>query len=343
MLSYVVLVFTMCTFVAIRLVAIDSMKIQVRIAVFIDSGLKKSLVERLNMSGEAIGQLTRSYVDQINFNLDKLNSDHISAISLSLVHQSSYNRSHIGDIDTLLSDFCFDQSRESASGASWDFGLLLTSRNLFSGSESDSAADVIGISPVGGIRWSDLSCALVELNPGSRSQQLLDGPEGRVYPTRSLAGSALVATHEFGHNLGIHHDGWPFEVDCSETTGTIMAPIGGVESMGQSWSRCSRAALDRLDLARFRVRNEDSTQMSRARPFPGQNFDLNFQCRFFGETLLEPTRPSARFCNETVLCKSSTGQIVPIGSALMGSVCSDTGDSLCLSGECRQIDGQKLK
>lgn len=42
--------------------------------------------------------------------------------------------------------------------------------------------DVIGVSPVGGVRWSDLSCALVELKPATRTQQVLPvGPEKRAF------------------------------------------------------------------------------------------------------------------------------------------------------------------
>lgn len=318
----------------------DPLRYEFNIAIYLDQTLLNRMINEFGLNWKSLERQVLSYIDQINLNLIGLKTNKVKRVSLNYKRLLNFTQPHSGDITSLLSEFCIFQAIESDSELQrhWDFAMLLTDLDLFEQTEiGELNFDVTGISPVGGIQWTDLSCALVEFNTGYHSDHLVDSAEGRVYPTRSIGGSALVGAHEFAHNLGIHHDGWPFELDCDEN-GWIMGPSGGSRHKPQGWSECSRRALDRLELGKFmREEKKGSDKIN----LPGQAIDLNFQCRFFSnKTLLKPSNQNGNICNETAWCENlKIGSLVPIGIPLDGTSCGKL--KICLLGNCVDISAIK--
>lgn len=210
-----------------------------------DTPLSQQLIAKSNLNKTHFSQeFSFNYIQRIDEIFASLKSSKVSRIELDPINLSKskvnylYNNIHDGNIDLLLSEFCLYQADLKKNlRTKWDIALLLTSANLFSAQESlidvDSSYSTIGISPVNGIQWPDLSCSLIEFGDAT-----------------SVNTTAYVAAHEIAHNIGIHHDGRPFNENC-QTDNFIMSPNNGLGSIYSNWSNCSSESLDNLDLEKF--------------------------------------------------------------------------------------------
>ena len=105
----------------------------------------------------------------------------------------------------------------------WDHALLLTGLDLQSKSQDGKVTNnVIGLAPVSGMCTQDASCTV---------------SEGNNFET------VFVIAHEFGHNLGMKHDGRKDLNEC-DPNGYMMSPTLG--SGKNTWSICSQRYLEKF-------------------------------------------------------------------------------------------------
>jgi len=339
-------------------------RLTIGLGLFIDRSLMSYIEKNLRLSEAQRDQLLRSYVHQIESNLSSLRSWKVSKIYIRLIEIfyevssgqfSSIPTNQAGNVDRLLDDFCSYQSslrnklasksanESSDSPIEWDTSLLLTSQDLYSEEEfleSNSlelSQSTMGISIPGGIQSVDFSCSIVEF--GTQS------PQSQPRATSSIGLSAWVATHELAHNLGIHHDGPPFNAECA-TGCYVMSPIslahtlsasGGTASCHQ-WSPCSIESLNQLDLDKFELPQDGDTviQIGEAELPPGRLLDAQMQCRLFNSEYNFSGRLGAEICHHGLECRSRDGSHrVHIGPALEGTVCDEALRLRCIEMECR--------
>ena len=105
----------------------------------------------------------------------------------------------------------------------WDHAILLTGLDLQSKSQDGKVTNnVIGLAPVSGMCTQDASCTV---------------SEGNNFET------VFVIAHEFGHNLGMKHDGRKDLNEC-DPNGYMMSPTLG--SGKNTWSICSQRYLEKF-------------------------------------------------------------------------------------------------
>lgn len=317
----------------------SSAPILIKLALFVDNSLNRHLKYDLMLNGTEIRELLHGYVRQIDSLFSTLRSDSISRIHVSLVEirfeqRGFHGELHGGDIDSLLSDFCLYQNSErKLAPIGWDLAMLLTSMDLYSSEEVETSSmaassTTMGISPVQGINWPELSCSIVEFGLGYETDQLNDTVQHRVYPSRGF-GSAWVAAHEIAHSLGIHHDGPPFNSACHSDQ-WIMSSGSHISSMSSTWSPCSIESIEMLDLSKFAI--EDGSSIGKT-ALPGRRFDAEFQCKMFSNKLHKSPLNSGSICNETLWCSTLHDELVPVGPALAGTWCENQ-DKICLESRC---------
>lgn len=309
----------------------------VGVALFIDSTLKSHLRNNLLFNDTQISLFAKAYVEQVDAIFSRLESKSIKRVYIELreimieAYEGQFSdRLLIGDIDHLLSNFClYQMNRRDQEISKWDLAILLTSMDLFSGQESESNTEelsmsTMGISPVGGIQWPDLSCSLVEFGVGYNE---LNTIRYQVNPTVGFA-SASVAAHEMAHNLGLYHDGSPFNEKCSQGS-WIMSPNNFLNSLAINWSQCSSNTLDQLDLSKYeRAKHKKSVSI-----LPGQVFDAQIQCRMHGKSLRVIGEARNVICNETLRCIDQFDELYDIGPALEGTSCG-SGGLVCIQNSC---------
>lgn len=336
--------------------------LNVKLAIFLDQSLDEHLEKNLDLIGrDSKYELMRAYVDQINYNFLPLNSSNIARVHFELVGIHSYmddvKNSHankwgdsvqVADIAHLLDSFCDHQASLKQQvlaklDRQWHVSLLLTAKDLYNleGQEECSSLEAIqstmGVSVIGGIHWEELSCAIVEL--GARNQQ------GVARPTSSLGHSAWVATHELAHTLGIHHDGLPFNGECSPSC-QVMSPTSwnyshaqGADYSCHSWSKCSAEMLDLIHFDKallFELQfEEDVSTHAGHNLLPGQLFNASRQCEMISKDS-RPTSVSHTICNLSLECESPLGFVTQIGPALEGTNCDSNGGE-CVMGVCQLI------
>jgi len=318
----------------------------IRVALFIEPSLDSHLKNNLNLNQTQTSDLMRAYMQQIETIFDGLKSNSTSKIQFELVDIYFITSkvdfsSNQGDIDTLLSKFCLYQaSMREKSPRKWDLGLMLTSQDLYSGEEAryesqEASSSLMGISPVGGLEWPDLSCSIVEFGVGYKNFNMKDSSRERVFPSRGL-GSIWVSAHEIAHNFGLHHDGHPFGSSCDPTK-WIMAPNSYLNSMGTRWSSCSSASLDKIGTTRNLKSLCLKTEIP-IRELPGQLFDAQFQCRAFSPHLSGQSIVESSICNRTLWCMTLANEKVAIGPALEGTRCGLDGGLICFKSSCQAVN-----
>lgn len=313
-------------------------EILIRIAVFVDRPLVGHLEDNLELrSTEDKEIFLHSYVAQMDLLFAQLSSESISRIHLELA-QIRYEdeagqftgNSISSSIDLIMSSFCLYQESANRNNNNnnkrWDFALLLTPRDIYDEEEksAEEASSLLGISPVAGIQWPDLSCGVVELGTGFNEIQ--------TKPTRGMS-SAWVAAHELGHNLGLHHDGQPFNGHCDDSQFMMArysleldAPIPR-----HQWSSCSSRQLDNLDLKNFKLEKNDYHHR-RSRVPPGRMLDADLQCKIFG---IDRALHRAIDCAGALMCSTQDNISVPIGPALEGTRCDHRSEDFhCIAGSC---------
>lgn len=341
-----------CTLAASRRAIIESedtattnTELSIRIAIFADLPLVQHLEKNLGLSSARMKEnLLQAYVAQMDALFAGLSSELISRIHLRLarVHYEqeagqftgNLNSGSASSVDLILGSFCLYQEA-ARTNQNWDFALLLTSRDIGDDDEesAEQAASLLGMSPIGGIQWPDLSCAVVEF--GARFNESSSPMVSREKSTTGMA-SAWVAAHELGHNLGLHHDGQPFNEDCPDDGEFMMAKYSlqlNAPVSRHKWSNCSSKELNTLDLSKFSIHN--STEEF---PLPGRLLDLDQQCKIFGgEKFRAQLASDGRFdCAGPIMCLTQDhDRPVPIGAALEGTRCSSQSKEYhCMAGSC---------
>lgn len=311
--------------------------LRIKLVIFVDITLDQHLEKNLKLKDEEREQFFAAYIRQVEANLAGLHNDKFDKIKLELVevvneaHQLNSTLVSTGDIDVLLDEFCKYQSEYSIKSnkrTDWHLSLLLTSNDMFSTSDDQpDSKSISGISLLNGINWPDLSCLIVEFGVNFGRKLVNSGDSiNNNNPTRGFA-STWVATHEIGHSLGLHHDGFPFNRDCDPKK-FVMSSSSFVQSMQTIWSQCSIDALDFLSdelIKRLIYNHNDNEPTTNSNEInygkPGEIFDLDKQCQIFSANLqVAKKKLDASICNVTVWCQHDA-QLIAIGPALEGTRC----------------------
>lgn len=315
--------------------------ITVKMAIFVDDSMSKHLKENLKFNETESNRFLAAYMAQVQAIFRNLARESRVFIKLEVIGTrfpvKRGNHSSDGDIDELLSDFCLYQAKQRHTAKTpWDLALMMTATDLYSSSETlqgskQASESTLGISPINGIEWPDLSCIIVEFGVGFESATLVDSKEHRVYPTRGFA-SAWVAAHEIAHNIGIYHDGSPFNADCDDTK-FIMSPRNYLDNVPTQWSSCSVESVRRLNLRLSSRSITNSVELRRLEVQPGQQFDAHSQCKIFSKILdVGSASINSSICR-TLRCTTKSSQVpVTIGPALEGTSCGP--DMACIQGVC---------
>nr|XP_012216435.1 PREDICTED: A disintegrin and metalloproteinase with thrombospondin motifs 2-like [Linepithema humile] len=196
----------------------------------------------------------------------------------------------------------------------WDIGLYLTGINIYGTSIDDA-----GISFIGGVCKSSISCAIVEF--------------GIANSLSSGFTSSVAAAHEIGHVLGMRHD----SILCDYDKGIMTPGLGPVGHM--TWSECSRNTAEKLwttpKCLADHTRSEDALDHSSYHDLPGREWTAKAQCEIFFRD------KDANVISLLDICKSlqcetpHKNEYYFTGPALEGTNCALKKE--CRGGECVPI------
>eukprot|EP00118_Oscarella_pearsei_P019289 m.204058 g.204058 ORF g.204058 m.204058 type:complete len:1067 (+) comp39639_c0_seq21:179-3379(+) len=215
----------------------------------------------------------------------------------------------------LLKHFCNWQQIKIKPTIKYDYAIYLTGRQLCWKSSTEGCGE-LGRAYLNAICLPSFNCQVVS-------------------ETGMRTGFAIA--HEFGHSLGMLHDGDGGR--CSRSDGYLMAPIISGQSNLYQWSSCSRTSIKDF-FAKDRIGEKcllDSPSDPIPLPsvLPGEFYSLDRQCVF------QQMRLDSKFCQSSskkaVICQAlwcTAGNrcqtlFVP---AVEGSPC-DRG-KVCIKGQC---------
>ncbi|XP_023210994.1 A disintegrin and metalloproteinase with thrombospondin motifs 6-like isoform X2 [Centruroides sculpturatus] len=293
-------------------------------AVFIDQPLYENLKIRfpVNSEQQIIKYiLTMMNAVQILFRQPSLgHMPEIKLVELNILKTQPEDLESSENIDTYLTNFCIWQlKKRKKSRVWWDHALLLSGINMYVIDElGRRKKHVVGLAPVSGMCNPLNSCTI---------------SEGTSFQT------VLVVGHEFGHSMGMEHDGRQDDNHCDPEKYIMSHTLGPGKT---SWSTCSREYLEkflRSSQSRcLQYTNSGVNMLKKLSPvlLPGQEYDANKQCQLrYGEGSRKSTIQSSEDICYMLRCDVGFGGkdvSFTAHPALEGTVCGR--NKMCQAGKC---------
>ncbi|XP_054169276.1 A disintegrin and metalloproteinase with thrombospondin motifs adt-2-like [Oppia nitens] len=304
------------------------------LSVFVDNKAYENLLSHdLIKSEDKFHELILSYISQIQAIYSHKSFAPkfvINLVKIEIQKENIFSETD-GNRDKLLKKFCKYQellNTESDSDPKhWDMALLLTGYDLYVIRDHEiKDYNSLGLASVSGICTLDRNCVISEFSPSLD----ISAP---IWPSSGLM-STWAAAHEMAHNLGILHDGWPFNIECPPN-GFIMSSSRGTRGE-TNWSKCSAVNFQQTSTECLDDKPENVSEVYNYNKYdlrPGTVWDADKQCQLFlrDNKAYQFPKTDARICNETIHCSTPkrTGSYSS-GPALEGTNCGD--NSWCVDG-----------
>ncbi|XP_012220682.1 A disintegrin and metalloproteinase with thrombospondin motifs adt-2-like isoform X1 [Linepithema humile] len=297
-------------------------KLTIELAVFFDEAAYRMFMPFLDENKEMLHMMILAYVNRIQavFHHPSLGvSIDISLVHLEIMDKQPFNISVSNDTNKLLDLFCeYAKTRNPPNDNDprhWDVGLHLTGIDIYSLTKDSLALSKNDVCD------SNTSYVIVGLGT---TRHMLSGFT-----------SSLIAAHEIGHVLGMHHD----SVMCNVYKYIMSFRKVNYEQI--TWSLCSRVIATKLWDTKKCLRDrttpanlKDAYDHSRYHDLPGREWTAKEQCELYFRDKNANVVSLLNVC-KTLQCELFKKGSYFTGPALEGTHCAHKKE--CRGGKCVSV------